>query len=102
MTTRIEPFLKEVEEFFASSRWVADGIRQQTLPGEEQSRHALIAYSRGEICHGDAMDLLDFEWYGQLLDTLVDHGIDRPDALLTAEDAHALERAMPLLDETLE
>ncbi len=99
MITKIEP---EVEEFFAASHEVVNEIRQQTLPGEGRTRRALIAYSRGEICRGDAMDLLDIDWYGELLDAIAEHGIDRPDAHLTAEDAQALERAMPLLDETLE
>ncbi|MHB1543893.1 MAG: hypothetical protein ACYCSY_11465 [Acidiferrobacter sp.] len=95
MTTKIEPFLKELEEFFAPSRRAADKIRQQTLPGEGRTCRALIAYSRGEICRGDAMDLLDIEWYGQLLDALAEHGLDRPDAQLTG-------RATPLLKEILE
>jgi hypothetical protein len=98
MTTKIEGielFLKEVEEFFAPSRRAADKIRRQTLPGEERTRRALIAYSRGEICRGDVMDLLDIDWYGQLLDALAEHGIDRP-------DAHLATRATPLLKEILE
>jgi hypothetical protein len=95
MTTKIEPFLKEVEEFFTPSRRAADEIRQQTLPGEERTRRALLAYSLGEICRGDAMDLLDIEWYGELLDALAEHGIDRPDAHLTS-------LATPLLKEILE
>ena len=95
MTSKIEPFLKEVKEFFAPSRRAADEIRQQTLPGEERTRRALLAYSLGEICRGDAMDLLDIEWYGQLLEALAEHGIDRPDAHLTA-------RAMRPLKEILE
>jgi len=95
MTPKIEPFLKEVEEFFAPSRRAADVIRQQTLPGEGRTRRALIAYSRGETCRGDAMDLLDIDWYGLLLDALAEHGIDRP-------DAHPTIRATPLLKEILE
>ena len=99
MIAKIEP---EVEEFFATSHEVINEIRQQTLPGEGRTRLALIAYSRGEISRGDATDLLDIDWYGELLDALAEHGIDRPDAHLTAEDAQALERAMPLLKEILE
>ena len=38
MTSKIEPFLKEVKEFFAPSRRAADEIRQQTLPGEDHRR----------------------------------------------------------------
>ncbi len=95
MTRKIELFLKEVEEFFAPSRRAADEIRQQTLPGEGRARRALLAYSRGELCHGDAMDLLEIEWYGQLLDALAEHGIDRP-------DVHLAARATPLLKEILE
>jgi hypothetical protein len=95
MTSKIEPFLKEVKEFFAPSRRAADEIRQQTLPGEDRTRSALLEYSRGEICRDDAMDLLDIEWYGQLLEALAENGIDRPDAHLTA-------RASPLLNEILE
>ena len=94
MITKIEPFLKEVEELFAPSRRAADQIRQQTLPGEGRTRRALCAYSRGKICGGDAMDMLGVERYGQLLDALAEHGSDRPDAHLTAD-------VTPLLKEIL-
>ena len=102
MTTKLESQLKEIEEFFTSSRRVSDGTRRQTAPGEERTRHALLAWSQGEICRGDAMDLLEIDWYGDLLDALPKYRIDRPDAHLTAEDRAALERVMPMLAESLD
>jgi hypothetical protein len=65
-------------------------------------RLVLIAFSTGGISRDQAMSLLGFEWYGQLLDALAAHGIDRPDAHLSADDRAALERARPLLEEILE
>ncbi|MDA8347417.1 MAG: hypothetical protein M0038_01200 [Pseudomonadota bacterium] len=102
MTMKLESQLKEIEEFIASSRRVSDGIRRQTAPGEDRTRHALLAWSQGEICRADAMDLLEIDWYGDLLDALAEHEIDRPDAHLTAEDRTALERVMPMLAESLD
>ena len=64
-------------------------------------RLVLVAFSAGEISRYEAMELLGFEWYGQLLDALAEHGVDRPDAHLTADDAAALEHAMPVLDEAI-
>lgn len=102
MTTKLESQLKEIEEFFAPSRRTADAIRRHTAPGAKRTRRALLAWSRGEICPGDAMDLLETDWYGDLLDALAKYGIDRSDAHLTAEDSAALTRVIPMLAESLD
>lgn len=41
-------------------------------------RVILGAYSNGAISRSSAMRLLGIDWYGDLLDMLVDYGIDRP------------------------
>lgn len=102
MTAKLESQLKEIEEFFAPSRRAADAIRRHTAPGDKRTRRALLAWSRGEICRGDAMDLLETDWHGDLLDALTKYGIDRPDAHLTAEDRATLERMIPVLAESLD
>ena len=40
----------------------------------------LNAYSRGDMSRGTAMELLGLTWYGDLLDRLKLHGVDRPRA----------------------
>ena len=40
-------------------------------------RLVLGAFAEGSISHTEAMGLLGFEWYGQLLDAMRENGIDR-------------------------
>ena len=62
----------------------------------------LAGFSAGVLSAGEAMDLLGIDWYGDLLDSLAEERVDRPDANMTVKDREALERATPLLDEILE
>lgn len=43
-----------------------------------EERIVLSSYANSEISRHEAMRRLGFEWYGQLLDALSDHGIARP------------------------
>ena len=45
-------------------------------------RLVLGAFAEGVISRTEAMNLLGFEWYGQLLDAMRENGIDRGDAVL--------------------
>ena len=47
------------------------------------------------------MNLLGFEWYGQLLDAMRENGIDRGDALLDEKMRTELDRTLPFLEKAL-
>lgn len=64
-------------------------------------RLVLGAFASGAISRAEAMDLLGFEWYGQLLDAMRENGIDRGDAVLDSGSQAALDRAMPVIEEAL-
>lgn len=64
-------------------------------------RLVLGAFAEGSISHTEAMGLLCFEWYGQLLDAMRENGIDRGDAVLDEKMRTELERTLPLLEKAL-
>ncbi|EQD24559.1 MAG: hypothetical protein M1537_07955 [Nitrospirae bacterium] len=64
-------------------------------------RLVLGAFADGAISRAEAMDLLGFEWYGELLDAMRDSGIDRGDAVLDAKTRADLDRAMPVIEGAL-
>ena len=64
-------------------------------------RLVLGAFAEGSISHTEAMRLLGFEWYGQLLDAMSENGIDRGDAVLDEKMRTELERTLPLLEKAL-
>ena len=64
-------------------------------------RLVLGAFAEGSISHTEAMNLLGFEWYGQLLDAMRENGIDRGDAVLDEKMRAELDRTLPLLEKAL-
>ncbi len=42
------------------------------------NKEILLSYSKGEISRSEAMNLLGFDWYGDLLDALAAANIERP------------------------
>lgn len=64
-------------------------------------RLVLGAFASGVLGRTEAMELLGFQWYGELLDAMRENGIDRGDAVLDPKDKAALDRAMPFLEEAL-
>ena len=64
-------------------------------------RLVLGAFADGAISRNEAMDLLGFEWYGELLDAMRENGIDRGDAVLDPKTRSELDLAMPILKEAL-
>ena len=64
-------------------------------------RLVLGAFADGAISRNEAMDLLGFEWYGELLDAMRENGIDRGDAVLDPKTRTELDRAMPVIEEAL-
>ena len=64
-------------------------------------RLVLGAFAEGVISRTEAMNLLGFEWYGQLLDAMRENGIDRGDAVLDEKMRTELERTLPLLEKAL-
>ena len=65
------------------------------------TRLVLGAFAGGSISRAEAMSLLGFEWYGQLLDSMRENGIDRGDAVLGPKANEELERAIPVIGEAL-
>ena len=65
------------------------------------TRLVLGAFAGGSISRAEAMSLLGFEWYGQLLDSMRENGIDRGDAVLGPKAKEELERAIPVIGEAL-
>ena len=64
-------------------------------------RLVLGAFAKGTISRTEAMGLLGFEWYGQLLDAMRENGIDRGDAVLDKKMRTELDRTLPLLEKAL-
>jgi len=64
-------------------------------------RLVLGAFADGAISRAEAMDLLGFEWYGELLDAMKENGIDRGDTVLDPKNRAELDRAMPVIEEAL-
>ncbi|EAY56995.1 MAG: protein of unknown function [Leptospirillum rubarum] len=64
-------------------------------------RLVLGAFADGAISRAEAMDLLGFKWYGELLDAMRDNGIDRGDAVLDPKNRAELDRAMPVIEKAL-
>ena len=64
-------------------------------------RLVLGAFAEGTISPNDAMDLLGFKWYGELLDAMREHGIDRGDSVLDSKTRSELDRAIPVIEEAL-
>ena len=55
----------------------------------------------GAISRAEAMNLLGFEWYGELLDAMTENGIDRGDAILDPKTREELDRTIPVIKEAL-
>ena len=64
-------------------------------------RLVLGAFAKGAISRTEAMNLLGFEWYGQLLDAMRENGIGRWDALLDEKMRTELDRTLPFLEKAL-
>ena len=64
-------------------------------------RLVLGAFAEGAISRTEAVGLLGFEWYGELLDAMRENGIDRGDAVPDPKTRSELDRAMPLLEKAL-
>ena len=64
-------------------------------------RLVLGAFAKGTISRTEAMGLLGFEWYGQLLDAMRENGIDRGDTVLDKKMRTELDRTLPLLEKAL-
>jgi len=60
-------------------------------------RVILGAYSGGAISRSSAMRLLGIDWYGELLDMLAEHGIDRP-VISGDERQRMVKNAMRVLE----
>lgn len=57
-----------------------------------ETHRILLAYAAGELSRGTAMELLNLDWYGDLLVLLNRHGVARPCA--SAADRKVMEKAM--------
>ena len=64
-------------------------------------RLVLGAFADGVLSRNEALDLLGFEWYGELLDAMRENDIDRGDAVLDPKTRSELGLAMPVLEEAL-
>ena len=56
------------------------------------TRTVLIAYSRGMLSRGAAMQALGLEWYGDLLTFLSQHQVARPQ--VSTEDALLMDKVL--------
>lgn len=87
-------------DFPESCPWALDELLDEAwFPGVLPKRTVLEACSKGMLARAEAMRILGFQWYGELLDALADAQIDRP--IAADEDrATMVAHAKALLGQT--